>query len=213
VFSWDPASPKGYAVAKEKDFMKTRVNISFEVPCWLEYICVCPLLIYRRLRFGYTFRKIPLTQNQVTIVDPKDYYWLVKYNWFACRSLQTWYAHRAAKINGKRSGISMHCQIMPLPKGLLVDHANGDGLDNRRDNLRPATPAENAHNRRKYSTPTSSKFKGVRWHKCSKQWAVSIVINHKSVFIGYFDIEIEAAKAYDAAARKYHGEFARLNFS
>jgi hypothetical protein len=193
--------------------MKTLVKFSFEIPCWLEFICACPVLVYRWLRFGYTFRKIPLTQGKFALADPADFYWLNKFNWYAIRSNNTWYALRSVKTNGRRSVISMHCQIMPLPKGLLVDHANGNGLDNRRSNLRPATVAENAHNRRKCSPRKSSRFKGVRWNRNNKQWAVSIIDNHKSIFIGYFDNEITAAKAYDEAAKKYHGQFASLNFS
>jgi hypothetical protein len=192
--------------------MKTRVNISFEMHCWLEYICVLPLLIYRRLHYGCTFRRIPLTQGKFALVDPKNYYWLAAYHWYAYRSALTWYAHRAVKINGKRSVISMHCQIMPLPKGLLVDHKNCNGLDNRRANLRPATHAENCHNRRKYSTPTSSRFKGVRWHKHGKKWAATIRGNNRAIHLGYFADETDAARAYDEAAKKYHKEFARLNF-
>ena len=86
-------------------------------------------------------------------------------------------------------------------------------LQNRKANLRAATRTENNRNRRKGKKRTfGSKYKGVTWYKKGKLWAVRIMTNRKSKFIGYFKDEIEAAKAYDKAAIKHHGEFAGLNF-
>ena len=108
----------------------------------------------------------------------------------------------------------MHGEILKVADGKFVDHINHNGLDNRKANLRPATRAENNRNRRKWSKrKCGSRFKGVSWHKYRKRWTVQIWFNSKMKFIGYFHDEIAAAKAYDAAAKKYHKEFAVLNFN
>jgi hypothetical protein len=98
---------------------------------------------------------------------------------------------------------------MNPPADLVIDHRNCDGLDNRRSNLRFATHAQNTLNRRKKKNAVSQ-FRGVWFYK--GKWGSQISSQGKRMFLGRFDNEIDAAKAYDEAARKYHGEFARLNF-
>ena len=95
---------------------------------------------------------------------------------------------------------------------LVVDHINRNSLDNRRANLRLATHDENARNRVKINKKCSSIYKGVCWNKHHKKWQGQIQVQRKSMHLGYFDDELDAARAYDAAAEKYHGEFACLNF-
>jgi hypothetical protein len=169
------------------------------------------LLRYRKIRYGYEFRRIPLTQGKFAIVDADDYEKLNCYSWQCRESGATFYALRLQFGNGRVRIISMHREIMHAPKGMVVDHKNHNGLDNRKENLRIATATENRRHCRKIKTG-NSKYKGVYLKKRTGRWEASIGYNHERIHLGYFDSEIEAAKAYDAAAKKYHGEFAALNF-
>ncbi|MBW8001156.1 MAG: hypothetical protein FVQ80_03940 [Planctomycetes bacterium] len=105
----------------------------------------------------------------------------------------------------------MHREIKNAPEHLVVDHIDHDGLNNRKENLRLCTYAQNAKNI-KSCAKKSSIYKGVYWHKGTKKWAVQITCDGKSHHLGYFDDQTAAAKAYDIAATKLHGEFASLNF-
>jgi hypothetical protein len=106
----------------------------------------------------------------------------------------------------------MHREIIRASDGEMCDHINHNGLDNRKVNLRLATRYQNAWNRRKPNVNSRSKYKGVSWNEREKRWHARIQVNGRSRFLGTFKDELEAAKTYDAAARKYHGAFAALNF-
>ena len=191
--------------------MSTKLIVT--IPVWLDRVCVWPLLIYRLLRYGWPFRKIPLGEGLFTIVDPALFYWLNNYHWSARRNSNCIYAVRFLNDPGKKPKIiSMHREIMNPRKGLLVDHRNRDSLDNRRDNLRIATHSQNQFNKAKTSEKTSSRFIGVYLEKRSGLWVTKISHHGKSIWLGRFKSELAAARAYDTAARKYHKEFARLNF-
>ena len=188
------------------------LNFSITIPDRLAWLFVAPLLLYRRARYGYAFRRIPLTQGKYAIVDQHDFERLNKHKWHVCKSANTFYARRTIYTDKKRISIMMHREVIHPPENLLVDHINHNGLDNRKANLRLATCEQNSYNRIRFRKSKSSKYKGVRWNKQIKKWAVIICFNKKSKFIGYFKDEKQAAKEYDKAALKYHGEFASLNF-
>jgi hypothetical protein len=191
-----------------------KVNLTFRIPDLLDRICVWPLLHYRRRKFGYPFRRIPLTEGKFAIVDPPDFYRFNNFQWCAVKHKSLFHAVRL--VNGSNDTtriLSLHCEIMNPPKGLVVDHRNRNGLDDRRENLRLATHSQNRCNRFVDKTGCSSQYRGVCWHKQRKCWRAHLQYEGKWVWLGRFDSEIDAAKAYDEAAKKYHGEFARLNFN
>ena len=172
------------------------------------------MLWYRKLRYGYTFRRIPLSQGKYAIVDPDDYERISRHKWYACRRNRTYYAIRGqwSPLLKKRLTISMHREIIDVPDDLFVDHINHNGWDNRKANLRPATAAENAQNARYPKINTTSKYRGVWYNKKKKRWRAVIGVNNTRKVIGSFRNEIDAGKAYDKAARLYYREFAILNF-
>jgi hypothetical protein len=170
--------------------------------------------LYRRLRYGHAFRRIPLTQGFFAIVDPEDYDRLAKFKWHVCKSVRTFYAVRSL-TNGKkekRKNMRMHNFILNLPDGLHCDHINHNGLDNRKANLRRATCAQNIRYAQKTRNKFQSNYKGL-FHRRDGMWRALITVNGRRIYVGSFKSETDAAKAYDEAAKKYHGEFANLNFS
>lgn len=144
-------------------------------------------------------------------VDPEDRHTLDERAWGICMFRGKLYVVGGDWINGRMVQRRFHRVIMSAPSGMQVDHINGNTLDNRRCNLRICTSAENGRNR-KPRKGGSSGYKGVCWNKPAQKWQARIMVGGKSISLGYFDDEVEAARAYDAAACEFHGDFARLNF-
>lgn len=158
-------------------------------------------------------KEMPLTQGRFAIVDDEDFEALNQYRWhyYKCASRNTGYARRNIRLsNGRQVQVLMHRSITKAAEGIEVDHENGDGLDNRKSNLRPATRLQNAKNRTLNRDNTSG-YKGVSWKKHNKKWCAQIRISNKPTHVGYFKTAEEAAAAYNEKAVKHYGTFARLN--
>lgn len=150
--------------------------------------------------------EIPLTRGLVALVDDEDAERvLAAGSWYARSGGSTFYAERNAPTRaGRRGRLGLHKFLTGFD---LTDHINGNGLDNRRANLRQATHAENSRNRRRARNNTSG-FKGVSFHKGKSKWHASMRRQH----LGYFRTPEVAAIAYDLAVREAYGEFANPNF-
>jgi hypothetical protein len=144
--------------------------------------------------------------GRVALVDDEDLALVQPYRWGLAERDHTSYAIARFTRDGHRHYLMMHA----LLAGPRPDHRDGDGLNNQRANLRPATPSQNLANRGP-RPGSSSRYKGVSWYPRTGRWAASITVNYRRVHLGYHSAEEDAARAYDAAARQWFGEFARLN--
>lgn len=149
-------------------------------------------------------KEIRLTQDRVAIVDDDLHDWLNQWKWYYKQG----YACRNEYVPIHRT-IRMHVVINQTPDGYSTDHMNGNKLDNRRNNLRTVNHHQNGLNRGLQINNTSG-FKGVYWHKRDRKWRAQVRINGKKTYIGAYADKQDAALAIEAAIKKHHGEYGRI---
>lgn len=154
-------------------------------------------------------KKIPLTQGKFAIVDDGDYEELSQYKWYFHAEGKTGYAIRQIRLSsGKWSSVKMHRQIMEATPENEIDHIDGNGINNRRSNLRFCSRSENMRN-------ISVRKDSLTGYKCvarsGRKWYAYISVNGRRQYLGIFPNRELAALAYNQAAIKYRGDFARLN--
>jgi AP2 domain len=161
-------------------------------------------------------RGISLTQGYVALVDDADFDRVSQYKWRALVDRRRNKVYAVRKTHGShssRKSLYMHREILgATDPQVKVDHHNGDSLDNRRANLRKCVNGENVANSVKRRDGRSSKYKGVCWHKRDRKFQASIRVHGRTIHVGIFTDEVQAAQAYDIAARTFFGDFAQCNF-
>ncbi len=157
-------------------------------------------------------REITLTRAFVALVDIDDFERIAAFKWqVQLHRDGRRYATRPDYSTGSQRTLYMHREIIGARIGMHVDHRDNNGLNNRRSNIREATPSQNSANRHQLPA-NSSGYRGVSRHARDGNWQVSIRVNRKSIFLGLHATAEDAARAYDKAATHHFGEFARLNF-
>lgn len=155
-------------------------------------------------------KEITLTQGKVALVDDDVFEYLNQWKWHYQKVEKTGYAIRSEGPKHHQRFILMHRVIMNTPSDQEVDHADHEGCNNQRYNMRNCTHASNMQNRTKQIGNTSG-YKGVYFYKRDKKWVASISLNDNIVYLGRFTTPEDAARAYDKAALEHYGEFALLN--
>lgn len=173
-----------------------------------------------------TWIEIPLKNGGFSLIDKEDHKKVVYLDEdypYQKRTTREWFIKKDTECiryavaniriaKNKWTRIRMHRLILGItdPR-IMIDHVNGNGLDNRKSNLRICSQAQNIANSRKIDKKSTSRFKGVCWCKRLGKWEVTISKNYKQTYVGIFDSEIKAAKAYNKKAREIFGRFACLN--
>ncbi|MBU1260306.1 MAG: HNH endonuclease [Planctomycetes bacterium] len=183
-------------------------HLPIPVPDFLVSIHIWLSLRCKEIKYNCKLRGIKLTLGKYAIVSLEDYERLNRHKWHTLTSHRTFYAMRTENYKT----IYMHNEVIPPQADKVIDHIDRNGLNNSRSNLRLASRSQNCYNRKK-KAGVRSKYKGVSYVKDrKKKWRVCVTHNGKRIYLGYFDNQFDAAKAYDNAAKKYHKNFAVLNF-
>lgn len=158
-------------------------------------------------------REIELTRGKYAVVDDEDYERINSHSWAAVPNPYggVYAVRKGSKRKGEPRTIQMHREILNAPKGSIIDHVNGDGLDNRKSNLRFANTQKNSFNRKKPNLDSTSRYKGVLQRKGSTNWIARIKFNNRHVELGTYGDEAYAASVYNFASRIFFGEFRREN--
>lgn len=151
--------------------------------------------------------EIKLSNGMTALVDDDDFGRVSQFKWHCLRQDQLYAIRHFPRVGKVYRSERLHRFILQVPKGMDIDHINGNGLDCRKSNLRIATKSQNQANRKKYS---KYPYKGIK--SMRKRWQARITKDRVQHFLGTFDTPEQAANAYDVAARKFHGEFACVNF-
>lgn len=160
-------------------------------------------------------KQIPVGPDHYAVVDDEDYELLSQHKWNALSRDRSTHARRETRWKGLEEEPQYMHQLL-LPDVDQVDHVNGNGLDNRRENLRPATNSQNKANQTKMRGHYTSTFKGVcsprRFRNFAKPWVTQVMLNRQRLYYETFATELEAARAYDRKAIELFGEYACTNF-
>lgn len=157
--------------------------------------------------------QFPVGHGLTAMIDDEDEALLARANWYAMKDYrtQTWYCMAWERTKDGRHRLAMHRILMNDPKGMLIDHVDGNGLNNQRENLRLATCQQNSRNRIS-PRQRAGTFKGLNWDAQRGKWMAKIYVNYRCINLGRYPRPEDAARAYDRAAVAYFGQFAKLNF-
>ena len=155
----------------------------------------------------------PKHPNAFAMVDDADFDRLNQWKWGVSKKGNNFYAFRDDKMIGGIKGktILMHALVIGTKPGMVRDHINGNGMDNRRFNLRFCTRKQNFFNSRKRKDGTTSRYKGVCFDRGANKFRSYITYNGKKIHLGVFELESDAALSYNNAAKIYQRDFAKLN--
>jgi hypothetical protein len=167
-------------------------------------------------------KEVQLTRGYVALVDDEEYRAVSMHSWHVKVYVRKdgsklVYAETSVKVGFKKwTTKRMHRMVLNAAPETIIDHIDGEGLNNQKSNLRFATQFENTRNARAKTSilrmAVTSNFKGVHYDVERFAWVSRIRLRGRSKFLGRFATEVEAAQAYDSAAKEIFGEFARPNF-